>query len=73
MVQRIDPEPIPDYEGPGETAAIGIPCPGCRGRGRKFTALRRMVGAGGGASETDLLKRTQSECLDCTGSGQAAA
>jgi hypothetical protein len=30
-----------------------------------------MVGAAGGSSETDLLKRTQAECLTCAGTGRA--
>lgn len=64
------PEQFPEYEGnerpsDGETA-----CPACRGRGRKFTTLRRIVDAAGGAAETDLLKRTQAVCLHCTGSGR---
>jgi hypothetical protein len=32
-----------------------------------------MVDAAGGSSETDLLKRTQADCLDCSGGGRAAA
>ena len=73
MAQLIGPEQIPEGEGAEETAGSGIPCPACRGRGRKFTTLRRLVDAAGGSSETDLLKRTQAECLSCTGSGRAPA
>ena len=70
MAQRIDPEPIPGDEGPGDSPECGNRCPACRGRGKKFTALRRMVGAAGGAAETDLLKRTRAECLTCGGTGR---
>ncbi len=48
-------------------SADANPCPSCRGRGRKFVTLRRLVGAAGGAAETDLLKQTQTECLALLG------
>jgi hypothetical protein len=71
MAQNNCPEPIPEGEG-RESANSGTPCPACRGRGRKFTTLRRLVGAAGGASEDELLKKTQADCLHCSGSGRAA-
>jgi hypothetical protein len=73
MAQRIGPEQPPENEGPENPAGDGIVCPACRGRGRKFTTLRRMVDAAGGSSETDLLKRTQAECLGCSGEGRVPA
>jgi len=71
MGQSICPEPLPEGEEP-EATAQDRPCPACRGRGRKFVTLRRLIGAGGGASEDELLKRTSAPCLRCTGSGRAA-
>ena len=71
MAQNNCPDPIPEGEGRGESADRGTPCPACRGRGRKFSTLRRLVGAAGGASEDELLKKTQADCLHCSGSGRA--
>lgn len=73
MAPNIDPEELPEGEGAKEATDGGNPCPACRGRGRKFTSLRRMVDAAGGSAETDLLKRTRAECLCCGGSGQVSA
>ena len=73
MAQSIGSEQPPENEGPENPAGDGIPCPACRGRGRKFTTLRRVVDAAGGSSETDLLKRTQTECLGCSGDGRVPA
>jgi hypothetical protein len=73
MAQNICPEELPEGEGPEVPADCGTPCPACRGQGRKFITLRRMIGAGGAASEDELLKRTQTECLECAGTGQASA
>ena len=70
MAQNIGPEQPPENEGLENPAGDGIPCLACRGRGRKFTALRRVVDQAGGSSETDLLKRTQAECLGCSGKGR---
>jgi len=71
MGQRICPEPLPEGEEP-EAAVEGNPaCPACRGRGRKFITLRRLVGAGGGASEDELLKRARTPRLGCAGTGRA--
>jgi len=72
MGQRISPEPLPESEEP-EAAERNPPCPACRGRGRKFVTLRRLVGAAGGASEDELLKRTQVPCLCCMGTGRTSA
>jgi hypothetical protein len=63
---------LPEGEAP-ETPAGTSACPACRGRGRKFVTLRRLVGAAGGASEDELLKRTTTDCLHCAGTGRAAA
>jgi hypothetical protein len=73
MAQGIGPEQPPENEGLENPAGDGIVCSACRGRGRKFTTLRRMVDAAGGSSETDLLKRTQTECLGCSGEGRVPA
>jgi hypothetical protein len=73
MGQAISPQQLPEDEEPAAIEDGNPPCPACRGRGRKFVTLRRLVGAAGGASEDELLKRTQVPCLGCTGSGRAAA
>jgi hypothetical protein len=73
MAQRIGPEQPPENEEPENPAGDGIVCPACRERGRKFTTLRRVVDAAGGSSETDLLKRTQTECLGCSGKWRVPA
>lgn len=49
-----------------------IPCPSCRGRGRKFVFLRRSVAAAGGAAESSLLRRLREPCLACAGKGKVA-
>jgi hypothetical protein len=72
MGQGIRAEQLPEGEEP-EAPANCDPCPSCRGRGRKFVTLRRLVGAAGGASEDELLKRTRTECLSCAGTGKASA
>jgi hypothetical protein len=73
MGQRISPEPLPEGEEPEAAAECNPACPACRGRGRKFVTLRRLVGAAGGASEDELLKRTQVPCLCCEGTGREPA
>jgi hypothetical protein len=73
MGQGICPEELPEGEGPKASPDCDPPCPSCRGRERKFTTLRRLVGAAGGASEDELLKRTSTPCLGCTGTGRAGA
>jgi hypothetical protein len=73
MAQHIGPEDRPEIAGAERPARSGTPCPSYWGAGRKFTTLRRLVDAADGASENDLLKRTQTDCLDCSGGGQAAA
>ena len=64
---------FPESEEPHVPAGYGTQCPDCQGRGRKFVTLRRLVGAGGGASEDELLKRTTTDCLRCSGTGRAPA
>jgi len=71
MGQVISPEQFPESE--GDAAGHENPCPACRGRGQKFVTLRRLVDEAGAASEDELLKRTGTGCLHCSGSGQAAA
>jgi len=71
MGQRISSEPLPESEEPEAAAECNPPCPACRGRGRKFVTLRRLVGAGGGASENELLKRARAPRLGCAGTGRA--
>jgi hypothetical protein len=71
MPQDICPESLPEGGQPERSANSGTACPACLGRGRKFTTLRRMAAAAGGSSETELLKRTQSDYLTCACSGQA--
>lgn len=61
----------PEGEGPDTSANAFPPCPACRGRGRKFVTLRRLVGAAGGAAESDLLRQTQTPCPTCLGTGRA--
>ena len=73
MGQAISPQQLPEDKEPEGADDGHPPCPACRGRGRKFVTLRRLTGAGGGASEDELLKRTQVPCLGCTGTGRAAA
>jgi hypothetical protein len=72
MGQTTPSDEVPEDEATG-TSADANPCLSCRGRGRKFVTLRRLVGAAGGAAETDLLRQTRMECLACSGSGRGSA
>jgi hypothetical protein len=54
------------------TAGCLVPCPSCRGRGRKFVFLRRSVAVAGGAAESALLRRLTEPCLACGGKGKVA-
>jgi hypothetical protein len=54
-----------------DTARTGC-CEHCRGLGWKFLTLRRSETLAGEAGECALLRRARTECLACTGMGQAA-
>lgn len=53
---------------PDETSEL-LPCPACRGRGRKLLSSRRalLLGDGGAGDDERIGER---ECLDCLASGR---
>jgi hypothetical protein len=49
------------------------PCESCRGRGSKLVTMRRAEATAGAAAETELLGRALTDCLMCSGTGEAGA
>lgn len=54
------------------TVEVKLPCLMCRGRGWKFSTLRRSLSNGGGVAECGLVQRARVLCLTCSGTGRAA-
>ena len=60
----------PEGEEPQNATGGEDDCPACRGHGRKLVMLSGPADTAGGSPEDDVLKRTRTDCLKCSGSGR---